>query len=104
MLLRRRPPVGVWASLWSLPQFDQADERDAWLAARIEPDAAPVTMPAVEHTFSHYHLTLHPLAARIDAASGVSDDADLAWVDAASARTLGIPAPVRRLIESLFEE
>lgn len=104
VLLRRRPPTGVWAGLWSLPQFDDSDARDAWLAARIAPDAVAGAMPPVEHTFSHYHLTLHPLAARLRAGDRVADDADLAWVDAASSRDLGIPAPVRRLIDRLFEE
>ena len=33
ILLQRRGPVGVWASLWSLPQFDDEAAADRWLAS-----------------------------------------------------------------------
>ncbi|TCZ88059.1 A/G-specific adenine glycosylase [Lysobacter sp. N42] len=104
VLLQRRPPTGVWASLWSLPQFDDAAVRDAWLAAHLDTETAPEAMAPVEHTFSHYHLMLHPQRLRARMADRAADDPDLAWVDADSARNLGIPAPVRRLIERILEE
>lgn len=104
VLLQRRPPTGVWASLWSLPQFDDTAFRDAWLAAHLDTETAPEAMAPVEHTFSHYHLTLHPQRLRARMADRAADDPDLAWVDADSARNLGIPAPVRRLIERILEE
>lgn len=104
VLLHRRPPTGVWGSLWSLPQFDDARSRDDWARARLRHDAAGTALPPIEHTFSHYHLTLHPFALRARLRSGIADADDIAWIDAESARKLGIPAPVRRLIERIFED
>lgn len=103
VLLQRRPPTGVWATLWSLPQFDDTAQRDDWAAARLRPLGAPRLLPVVEHTFSHYHLRLHPLALPARLADAVADD-DLRFVDATDARALGIPAPVRRLIDTLLED
>ena len=103
VLLQRRPDTGVWASLWSLPQFDTMADRDAWLDTRVRSSAAQATIAPIEHTFSHYHLTLHLLALVATPAARVADDGgDLLWVDATALDALGIPAPVRRLIEPLL--
>jgi A/G-specific adenine glycosylase len=104
VLMQRRPPTGVWASLWSLPQFDDPAMRDAWLAATLaDVRPAPPLVP-IEHTFSHYHLTLHPLAVEAILGDHVRDDGDLAWVDADTTRELGIPAPIRRLLQQILED
>ena len=100
VLLQRRPPTGVWASLWSLPQFDGGDDARAWLGrycnARFD-DATP--LPPVEHGFSHYALTLHPRRLRGIAADGaIADDADLRWIAPGELLAYGIPAPIRRLL------
>ncbi|KAB8315387.1 A/G-specific adenine glycosylase [Tolypothrix campylonemoides VB511288] len=102
VLLQRRPPTGVWASLWSLPQFEDDDAARAWFerhcAARFDDGA---TVAAVEHGFSHYALTLHPRRFRdVAPRDATGDDGDLRWVARAELLALGIPAPVRRLIAS----
>lgn len=100
VLLQRRPPTGVWAGLWSLPQFDDPDARDRWLGDAAPPSQA---LPPVEHAFSHYHLRLHVALAETPARLALADG-DTALVDAAGLADLGIPAPVRRLLERLFKD
>ena len=104
VLLQRRPGRGVWASLWSLPQADDRAQARAWLEAteggRIAFDAAEPVAP-VAHGFSHYRLQLQPLRWRALAPRdrvGDNDD-DLRWVARDALQALGIPAPIRRLIE-----
>lgn len=100
VLLQRRPPTGVWASLWSLPQFDTTDARDQWMDAqgRI---ASSSEMESIEHVFTHFRLQLHPLRARLAASKPrVGDNDDHRWVDRSELAALGIPAPIRRLLES----
>lgn len=104
VLLHRRPPTGVWGSLWSLPQFDDAQARDDWARAKLVQAAPGSALPPVEHTFSHYHLTLHPFALRAQPAACIADADDIAWIDADGARRLGIPAPVRQLIDRILED
>ncbi|HEY0501955.1 MAG TPA: A/G-specific adenine glycosylase [Lysobacter sp.] len=105
VLLARKPPVGgVWAGLWSLPEVaDHAEARD-WLArnVRAEFDAAE-PLPLIEHGFSHYRLHIAPLlwrdAAPLDA--GVRDTDALRWQSLDSLIEIGLPAPVRKLLEGL---
>lgn len=103
ILLQRRPPAGVWASLWTPPQFDDRAALMAWLAANVENTVAPATLEPVEHGFSHYRLRLHPLQAHAALKPAVRDDGDLAWVDAAALDRYGLPSRIRRMLDRLLE-
>ncbi|WP_329742635.1 A/G-specific adenine glycosylase [Dyella sp. A6] len=101
ILLERRGPQGVWSGLWSLPEATDTD--DAWRLAqqhaRID-DARP--LPAFLHVFSHYRLHVEPLLFD-DAAghAGIADNERLRWCDARERAALGLPAPVRTLLQTL---
>jgi len=101
VLLQRRPPGGVWAGLWSLPEApDHAAARE-WFAGCMhghydhhEP------MAAIDHGFTHYHLQLQPLRwTGVAMRAQVADNDDLRWVARDALDGLGIPAPIRRLLE-----
>ncbi|MGY4515885.1 A/G-specific adenine glycosylase [Lysobacter sp. HA18] len=105
VLLRRREPTGVWASLWSLPQFDDEAAADAWIASQRTPASAVMWLDDVAHGFSHYHLTLRPRLHRIEALpTRVAEDDSSAWVTRGDLASLGIPAPIRTLLNRLFED
>ena len=58
LLLQQRPEKGVWAGLWSLPEFDSAqalEDRVASWPGRGE------WLPAIEHALTHFDWTLQPL-------------------------------------------
>ena len=101
VLLERRGPQGVWSGLWSLPEADDHDAawRRARQHARID-DAESLT--PFTHVFSHYKLRIEPLL--FDGATappGVADNPNLRWCDAGELAALGLPAPVRKLLEQL---
>jgi len=101
VLLQRRPPLGIWAGLWSLPEADDEQEAQVWLSRHIQSHAATEPLPPILHTFSHYRLTLrpwqkHPAALRPLAC----DNDDLRWVARDALQGYGIPAPVRTLLEA----
>ena len=96
VLLERRPPTGVWAQLWSLPE---ADDLRAARAAHGAFEFRPLA-PFV-HTFSHYRLDVSPLVAHVAEPAKIGDRADRRWLHPADAARLGLPAPVRKLIETL---
>ena len=101
VLMQRRPANGVWAALWSLPEAaDHVDAR-AWFDRHVAGDYdAGETIPAVAHAFSHYRLNLQPLRWRgVAARMQVADNDDLRWVEQAQLASLGIPAPIRRLLQ-----
>ena len=103
VLLARRPPTGVWASLWSLPQFEcDTEALEQWLGANLGGGVgAGQALPVVPHTFSHYHLDLSPRRwVGVAAPTRVADNDSLRWVSREGLASLGIPAPIRRLLES----
>ena len=100
--LVQRPDTGVWAGLWSLPEWPA----DADLSPRVvgwpgEGEA----LPPLEHALTHFDWTLRPL--RWTWPEGLQADvqqaleADLPpgrWTTKAQALQLGLPAPIRRLL------
>lgn len=103
LLLNRRPPTGIWASLWTLPQADTDSSMREWFERELHGhyDNAE-EMPVIVHTFSHYRLHLQPLRLRKVALRGrVGDNEALRWVSRAALSSLGLPAPIRKLLDSL---
>lgn len=101
VLLQRRPPTGVWAELWSLPEA--ATPADATRVAHAAGSSFDTVTPLTSfvHVFSHYRLDITPLLARAKPLPQVADRDDLRWCSAAEFLQLGLPAPVRRLLQSL---
>jgi A/G-specific adenine glycosylase len=106
VLLQRRPPTGVWASLWSLPQADSHEHARGWFEAHVEGDYDDgESLDVIAHGFTHYHLDLQPLRWReVAARSAVRDNDDLRWVARGDLGTLGIPAPIRALLDAQFRQ
>ncbi|WP_101925846.1 MULTISPECIES: A/G-specific adenine glycosylase [Luteimonas] len=116
VLLLRRPASGIWASLWSLPQAETHDAALDWLRLHqpglvddVDLDS-PSRLDTIQHGFSHYRLQLHPLHWRgLAPRNGVRDNGDagldtaptLRWVARDELASLGIPAPIRTLLQSL---
>jgi A/G-specific adenine glycosylase len=102
VLLQRRPPSGIWASLWTLPQADDAAASRSWFEQELHGDFSNAEpLPHIDHAFSHYKLRLQPLRLRnVALRDRVSDNDDLRWVAPEEFASLGIPAPIRKLLES----
>ncbi|PKM03076.1 MAG: A/G-specific adenine glycosylase [Gammaproteobacteria bacterium HGW-Gammaproteobacteria-6] len=103
LLLTRRPPIGIWPSLWSLPQVHDRSEAEHWLSAHIKSGAGPRQLgEPLLHTFSHFRLRITPLHyAMVQAKPIAGDNPDLQWRSLDSLDQIGLPAPVRRLISRL---
>ena len=57
------------------------------------------------HVFTHFRLCATPVCIEIDATrTRVGDSDSQRWVDAAALATLGLPQPVRRLLNQLKED
>ena len=103
VLLQRRPPVGIWGGLWSFPELP--DDRDAQQWCRTQLHCRVRTIeewPVLRHTFTHFHLDLRPLVARIENFdSVVMEQADQVWYNSAQPDRIGLAAPVARLLARL---
>jgi A/G-specific adenine glycosylase len=102
--LVKRPSHGVWAGLWSLPAL--ADLAAARALAAGWPGHGEALAP-IDHALTHFDWRLDPLRwhlpARTAAAALAAVEATLPpgrWFGVDEALALGLPAPVRRLLES----
>jgi A/G-specific adenine glycosylase len=100
--LVQRPQQGVWAGLWSLPEYDSIEAFA--LASECWPgDGEP--LPSFTHTLTHLDWTLHPLRWTLPARSSAAKTAALTaqwpqgrWFERDEALASGLPAPLRRLL------
>jgi A/G-specific adenine glycosylase len=100
--LQRRPEQGVWAGLWSLPEFDSFEALAA--ASRGWPGAGEALATLV-HPLTHFDWTLHPRRWTWPCEAGLPDLEDWAqpgaWFEPQQALAKGLPAPLRRLLSSV---
>jgi A/G-specific adenine glycosylase len=101
--LVQRPSRGVWAGLWSLPEFDTPQQLRRLLASW---PGQCETLPAIEHALTHFDWTLQPLHWRLPARLGAKRVDALAaqlppgrWFRLEQALQMGLPAPVRKLLQ-----
>ena len=96
VFLVQRPDRGVWAGLWSLPEYPGTSALDA---ASADWPGRGAWGPPIEHALTHFDWTLHPLhwqlATQDSLPNGLPDGR---WVDREAALGLGLPTPVRRLL------
>lgn len=92
--LHKRPSTGVWAGLYCLPAFES---RDA-LQDVLPPAAATHEGEPFVHVLTHKDLHLHPVGVRLGRTKRLAIDGQ--WFDAQAWPALGLPAPVRKLLEA----
>jgi A/G-specific adenine glycosylase len=110
MWLTQRPSTGVWAGLWSLPEFDSLEALQALIGA--SPGSGEL-LPVIEHVLTHFDWTLQPyrwslpltLGEVVGQGVGKSGWPDLEeklapgrWVTRTEALAMGLPAPLRKLL------
>lgn len=92
--LSQRPTPGVWAGLYCFPLFDDATALRTALGLMVD---APLTeLPAFKHVLTHKDLHLHPVRVAWSDAGQVLGEGR--WFEPARWPSLGLPAPVRKLL------
>jgi len=101
VLLERRPPRGIWGGLWTPPEFPDAGGVEAFLATRFGAGAPPRRLPSVRHAFTHFDLLFEPWVLELASARVLAAEGDTRWHELAALETVGLPAPVARLLEEM---
>ena len=100
ILLEKRPPLGIWGGLWSFPEFAGLQQLQDWCDQRNFILGTRKTLPSQRHSFSHYHLDYTPvLATLINPINYVMETNASVWYKTADINTLGLPAPIKRLLQ-----
>lgn len=104
ILLEKRPEKGIWGGLYSLPECPiitgEPVRQTAGQYAKAfgTVDACEPLMPFT-HTFTHFRLNIMPCTVIMGNPSG-SLAGNRIWCTKEEALSLGLPTPVRKLIES----
>lgn len=97
--LRQRPSSGIWAKLYCLPVF--GSETELLQALPLEWRQLAQVLPAFQHALTHRQLHLHPWHLVLPVNSHDLGSALVGqWVAADAWPALGLPAPIRSLLEA----
>ncbi len=101
--LVQRPELGVWAGLWSLPEFDTATDFERHCAGW--PGHAD-TLTSFTHVLTHLDWTLHPVRWNLPTDLDESKVTAMVaawptgrWFTQDEALVAGLPAPLRKLLQ-----
>lgn len=103
VLVELRPGAGIWGGLWCPPVVPLGEDRTALLAHRHGLqllDEEP--HEPIEHSFTHYDLTLHPLRGRAEMLSQcLAETVSSDWLLPQALRdgAVALPAPIARFFE-----
>jgi A/G-specific adenine glycosylase len=106
VLLSRRASRGVWAGLWTPPEFlDLEQARQFAAGALLGAAVEAVPWPPLRHRFTHFDFELIPLRVRCQGLRpAVADQAPTLWYDARTHAPIGLPAPITRLLRAIDSE
>ena len=99
ILFEKRPSVGIWGGLWSLPEVsvdaDPVGHCRTRFAARV---AAGEELASIEHGFTHFRLTILPQRMAVKSWPPRAEAPGLLWLTRDDAHSAALPAPIRKLM------
>jgi A/G-specific adenine glycosylase len=101
ILLQKRPPSGIWGGLWSLPEYTDSHNGSIhhWAQQQLGYTISTTeTGQPLRHTFSHFHLDITPVLARINHTHRVMDASHCLWYNSDHPESLGMAAPIKKLL------
>ena len=106
VLLERRPPVGIWGGLWSLPECPPEADIIAWCQQQWGLEVEIGTpWPVVRHGFSHFQLDMIPTPARIHhQGARVMEGERFVWYNPHDSSRRGVATPIQRLLTALANQ
>ena len=104
ILMEHRPPSGIWGGLLSLPELAPDGHPSDHAITALGCQATNwQALPSLRHSFTHFQLTLLPLAAAATRVPGVSDASGHSWLTRDEIDAAGLPTPIRKIIQGFFD-
>jgi A/G-specific adenine glycosylase len=102
VLLEKRPAVGVWGGLWSLPEIADGNDAARWCAQRYGVKiAAHEQLMTLAHGFTHFKLEIAVERLNVGVQLPHAAAPGTIWLTVEDALEAAIPTPVRRILNEL---
>lgn len=106
ILLYKRPSIGIWGGLWSLPEIPgKANTTDIrrFCAKNFNIDITNyTTLENFRHTFSHYHLNIFPVMVQINFfPKQLKEGKKEIWYNLNCPQKIGFPKPIQSILSSI---
>ncbi|TLY48312.1 MAG: A/G-specific adenine glycosylase [Gammaproteobacteria bacterium] len=107
ILLEKRPPLGIWGGLWSLPECSITENMKNFCKrhyyCEIEP---PIKKYAfLKHTFSHFQLEIRPILIQVKHwHPPLMESERILWYNRQQLASKGLAAPVKKLLSDINME
>jgi len=103
ILLQQRPAQGIWGGLWSFPELPLDEDALAYAQQHKGKVISHEYWNSYRHTFSHYHLDIHPALIQLANSPRTIGEANTHWYNPHQPDELGLAAPVKKLLEKLAQ-
>ena len=101
ILLQQNPPAGLWGGLWVLPQIEQANQMQKYIAQIGMKIINSSQLENRRHTFSHFHLDYRPILVNVQKTGHrIAQPDHQLWYNPKNPLSLGMPAPIKALINN----
>lgn len=106
ILLKKRKSKGVWQGLFCLPELQGKPCKkliNDFLKKNLKKYSRFRTLPIFKHSFTHYHLELHPILLGFDSKPRIKiENSDQIWYNLQKPQTIGLPKPIQQIIRALI--
>lgn len=101
ILLEKRPPIGIWGGLWSLPEFESLADIQLLCEQKNMSINSITKLDEQRHTFSHYHLDYTPFVVKVEnPINNVMEAKQSIWYKTEQIQMLGLATPIKRLLQN----
>ncbi len=104
ILLEKRPEMGIWGGLWSLPECSFTEDINDFCKKHYHCNAENSTKHApLRHTFSHFHLEITPIVMHVKKwQPPLMESGRIVWYNIEQLAGKGLAAPVKKLLSHLI--
>lgn len=100
ILLVKRPPIGIWAGLWSLPECASDQDCIKWVEKNYGLKTKKTgNIDDFRHTFSHFHLDISAVILETKGRSTrIHDDKAILWYNPMQTNMIGVAKPISTIL------
>ena len=106
ILLEHRQPSGIWGGLWAFPECSPETDVSKWIRDKLGYEVETLQyQDQIRHTFSHFHLDIMPVLAKITSSENRINDTDkYCWYNSGYQKNIGLATPVKKIINQIHHE